>query len=254
MTRTDPELAYWIPKYILMRGDKPFSELGAMPAKMLSLARSQDIIGWRNFTEGDISIHFYDIQHFHLAMHSSYLSSADWTKQFISKILHITHSQRIFRNILLHDRSFGYIHNKQLGDITSTINKLMGAAPESIPLESQFLLDINFSDTYSNLEMKTYWILAMNAVLAAKRNDSILGSQTRRARKQVTTKINSWKKLGITEVERQIRSDKRHLPYQDPGKFDNNQLTLERFLKRKQPHPSSLVAQLKSNKRQDCLQ
>jgi hypothetical protein len=50
--KTDPELAYWIPKYILMRGDKPSSELGAMSSKMLSLARSQDKIGWRNFTEG----------------------------------------------------------------------------------------------------------------------------------------------------------------------------------------------------------
>jgi hypothetical protein len=107
---------------------------------MLFLARSQDVIGWRNFTEGHISIHFYDIQHFHLAMHSSYLSGADWTKQFISRILHITHSQWILRNILLHDRSFGYIHNKQLGDIISTIKELADTAPNSIPLESQFLL------------------------------------------------------------------------------------------------------------------
>jgi hypothetical protein len=30
---TDPELAYWIPKHILMRVDKPFAELGAMFAK-----------------------------------------------------------------------------------------------------------------------------------------------------------------------------------------------------------------------------
>jgi hypothetical protein len=28
--RTDPEILYWIPKYILMRGDKPLSEMGAM--------------------------------------------------------------------------------------------------------------------------------------------------------------------------------------------------------------------------------
>ena len=27
---TDLELAYWIPKYILMRGDKPFASLGAV--------------------------------------------------------------------------------------------------------------------------------------------------------------------------------------------------------------------------------
>jgi hypothetical protein len=26
--KTDPELAYWIPKYIPMQGDKPFSKMG----------------------------------------------------------------------------------------------------------------------------------------------------------------------------------------------------------------------------------
>jgi hypothetical protein len=55
---------------------------------------------------------------------------------------------------LLHNRSFGYIHIKQLGDITFTIDKLVDTAPKSILLESQFLLDINFSDTYSNLKQK----------------------------------------------------------------------------------------------------
>jgi hypothetical protein len=32
--RTDPELIYWIPKYILMRNDKPFFHMGHMSAKM----------------------------------------------------------------------------------------------------------------------------------------------------------------------------------------------------------------------------
>jgi hypothetical protein len=55
---TDPELAYWIPKYILMQGDEPFANLGAMSARMLALARSQDTIRWRNFTEGYILLGF----------------------------------------------------------------------------------------------------------------------------------------------------------------------------------------------------
>jgi hypothetical protein len=46
---THLELAYWIPKYILMRGDKPFASLGTMSPKMRALAISQDKIGWRNF-------------------------------------------------------------------------------------------------------------------------------------------------------------------------------------------------------------
>jgi hypothetical protein len=65
--RTDPELIYWIPKYILMRNNKPFSHMGHMSAKMGALAERQDKIGWRNFTEGYISCHFYNIQCFHLS-------------------------------------------------------------------------------------------------------------------------------------------------------------------------------------------
>ncbi len=32
-SRTDPELIYWIPKYILMLNDKPFAQLGCMSQK-----------------------------------------------------------------------------------------------------------------------------------------------------------------------------------------------------------------------------
>ncbi len=67
--------------------------MGHMSAKMQALAESQDKIGWRNFTEGYISCHFYNIQHFHLSMSSSYLNGFDWTKMIITKILQITHSQ-----------------------------------------------------------------------------------------------------------------------------------------------------------------
>ncbi len=153
--KTDPELAYWIPKYILMR-DKPFSELGAMSAKMKSLARNQDIIGWRNFTKGYTSIQYYGIQNFHLGMHSSYINSANWTQQFISKLLRITHSQWIFRNISLHDRTFGYVHSKWLEYTTAEIEALADTAPEYVPQESRFLLDINFLDEQFTIEAKAY--------------------------------------------------------------------------------------------------
>jgi hypothetical protein len=89
----DLELSYWIPKYILMQGNKPFAELGAMSPHMKALARSQAIIGYYYFMEGYILTHLSAIQNFHLAMSSSYLNRADWAKQFISKLLHVTHSQ-----------------------------------------------------------------------------------------------------------------------------------------------------------------
>ncbi len=86
--KMDPEILYWIPEYIIMRGDKPISKCGHVP--------SEDLIGWRDFTEGYISTHFYTIQSFHLTMSSGYINGEDWTTQFISKILQITHCQWIF--------------------------------------------------------------------------------------------------------------------------------------------------------------
>ena len=42
---TDAEIAYWIPKYILFRGQRPMASLGPMSASMLRAAQSQDQIG-----------------------------------------------------------------------------------------------------------------------------------------------------------------------------------------------------------------
>jgi hypothetical protein len=142
---TDLKLAYWIPKYILMWGDKPFASLGTMSPKMRALAVSQDKIGWRNFMEGCISTHVY-FKHYHLALSGSYLNGSDWTKSLISKLLHITHLQWIYCNFTLHDKLCGYLHNKSLVDIRITIEELAETSPEDIPEESKFLLEINFGN------------------------------------------------------------------------------------------------------------
>ena len=144
--------------------------MGAMSPRMKALAQSQDKIGYRNFMEGYISIHFYEIQNFHLAMSSSFLNGADWSKQFISKILHTTHSQWIFRNFSLHDNRNVYLHKKKAEEIALELELLAGLAPEDVPANSQFLLEINFSNlNKSNLESQKYWILAINAAPTAQR-------------------------------------------------------------------------------------
>jgi hypothetical protein len=249
--QTDPEILYWIPKYILMRGDKPLSAMGHMSPQFKALAASQDIIGWREFTEGHISTHFYTIQAFHLTMSSSYLNGEDWTKQFISKILQITHSQWIFRNVSLHDRTQGYLRNKKADEILHIINELSEVSPEEIPENSRFLLEINFSDLKkSHLETQTYWTLAMDAAIRAQDLESARGARAKRIRRRLNTKIASRSKLGITAVEQQIRKDGMHRtsPQSDESQvIDVNQTNLDRFVKR--PHPASIMGSMKSNKR-----
>ena len=65
---TERELPYWILKYVLMIGTKKMAEMGCMSPQMASLAKSQDIIGWKKFTERMISRHFIGIQNEYLVL------------------------------------------------------------------------------------------------------------------------------------------------------------------------------------------
>ena len=110
---TQLKLAYQIPKYIRYRGTKEFADMGRMSPPVTDLAKNQDKIGRRNFMEGMMSKDFYHIQSHHLAFGKSYLNGRNWIKQFISRILRITHSQWVFRNFLLYDKERQYLRLKE---------------------------------------------------------------------------------------------------------------------------------------------
>ena len=120
------------------------------------MAISQDIIGWHNFMEGRISRHFYNIQCVHLAMSSSYLNGKDWTKQFIDRILRITHSQWIYRNVCLHDRKEGYLHHHEMEEMKDKAEELAEINAAELPKESRFLLEMDGEEstnrTYNDLD------------------------------------------------------------------------------------------------------
>jgi hypothetical protein len=219
-----------------------------MSPKLLSLADSQDRIGWQNFTEGHISIHFYEIQKFHLAMSSSFLNRADWTK--ISKILQITHSQWIYRNTSLHNKHQEYLHNKRAEHLLKEIESFANLAPEDIPESSRFLLEINFTElTKLHLETQKYWILAVNAALTANNREQARGARAKQTRAKLNKKIPSRTKLGIIAIEQQIQKDGMHTQAVSTYNPDQQrQPTILSFAK-KRPHPSTVGYLHKSNKR-----
>ena len=207
---TNLELAYWIPKYILMRGNKAFASLGTMSPKMRALAVSQNKIEWRNFMEGCISTHFYFIQHYHLALSGSYLNGSDWTKSLISKLLHITYLQWIYHNFTLNDKLFRYLHKNTIKDIRLTIEELAETSTKDVPKESKFLLEINFGElTKSHIKNQRYWIIPLQATITAGGRSTAAGSQAKRIR-QSHHKLPSRTKLGITAAEMQIQRDCMH--------------------------------------------
>jgi hypothetical protein len=141
---TCPELAYWIVKYLQGRGSIAFSELGPLSPQMEQLGKSQDTIGWRNMLEGRVSIQFYTIQCHHLAgQRASKLTVEDWMRGFITHLIHISHSQWLFRNFTLHDRLHGYRNLKDRAEVALRIEILSHTDPDRIPEHSRFLLDID---------------------------------------------------------------------------------------------------------------
>ena len=160
---------------------------------------------------GAYFIIFYEIQCFHLAMSSSYLNGEDWTKQFISKILQITHSQWIFRNISFHDRKNGYLQNKTADELLQHINSLSEVSPEELPESSCFLLEIIFLElSKHHLETQWYWTLAVDVALKANALEQARGARAKRVWQKLNTKVPSQRKLEIAAVKHQVQQDGMH--------------------------------------------
>ena len=87
--RTDPDLAYWIEKYLLFRGTRSFVSLvkeGGLGSQDVWLAvASQDLIGWTKFLHGKVFVEIGLIQQLHcMSSPSCRLTGKDWMKAFIS--------------------------------------------------------------------------------------------------------------------------------------------------------------------------
>ena len=68
---------------------------------------------------------FYRIKSIHLGCGSNFLNGEDWIKQVVAKILHITYSQWVVHNVLLHDKQRGHPQRKDLKTIMVKIETLL---------------------------------------------------------------------------------------------------------------------------------
>ena len=83
------------------------------------------------------------------------MGAEQWTRQLISKILHITHSQWIFRNFTLHDRQKGWLRRKELHGIMEKIDQLSETNVDEFPEGSKFLLEMDYDNLMkSNIHNK----------------------------------------------------------------------------------------------------
>ena len=167
---THPELAYWLPKYILLRGTARLTDFPHMSAKMATVARSQDLIPWTSFMEGKLSTNIFCLQNCSLACSSSLLITLAWSKKLISLILHITHAQWNFRNLSLHHNTIGYLWLTRRDEVLAEIDQLSHLDFDAVPVESKYLLEIDFlSLKNKSLVSQSYWLFAIKAAKTAGR-------------------------------------------------------------------------------------
>jgi hypothetical protein len=167
-SHTDAKLAYWVGKYLIFWGTRLFSSLvrmgGGGSSQLLSVAASQDLIGWTEFLHGKVSVEFESIQHIHLSLYPCCITAANWMKGLVSHLVQLSHSQWIFCNFTIHNNQRGYLHLQWHKEVLREVDQLLDTPPDKLPQDSQYLLEFDYSALYNALfECQSYWVLAMKA-------------------------------------------------------------------------------------------
>jgi hypothetical protein len=208
---THPDINYWLPRYIKLRGARQLSSFSELSPGIRRFAEAQDSIGWRNFMEGKIAKELFSVQRRHLAGISSRTTPASWAKQVVSHVLHISHSQWLFRNESLHHASTGYLRLQRRRDLLHEIGKLADLDPKDVPESRRHLLEVDFSRLASSSDVsQTYWVYAVQAAQKAgqrrakSRRKRGNGARGRRAAAHTERRRSLTRTTRVTAVEAQI--------------------------------------------------
>jgi hypothetical protein len=133
--RTDAELAYWIEKYLIFRITRTLTHLvqNQGSSQIRDAAARQDAIGWVECLHGKVSVAIAKIEEIHCKLSSCRMTSNNWMKHFIGRLLLISHSQWLYRNFTLHNKSRGYLHLQRQKEVLTELDHLMDTNPDNIP-------------------------------------------------------------------------------------------------------------------------
>ena len=166
---TRRELVRLLRGYILGRGKKSCVDCArGLPQCYQDFARSQDEIGWRRFMEGMVSKHLVEIQHNYLGCIGSRRCASKWISGLITQLLQVTHSQWLYRNVVVHDRTTGTLIAEYREELLKEIDRQKEMGTDGLLQEDRYLLEINHDDwDSSNGEREEYWLLAIQAARKA---------------------------------------------------------------------------------------
>ena len=143
-------------------------------------------------------------------MHGN-MSPSCWSREFITRVLHITQAQWIHQNSSLHQRESGYLAQQEHKVQANDIERYLGIDSEKIPRESRHLVEVDPAELFNaTVERQLYWLLTMEAARkagnrrAGRGHRQGLGRKAEERRRVWTAKMKCQLTLVTQEVKRSL--------------------------------------------------
>jgi hypothetical protein len=170
MVGTHRNLTFLLIKFIRGRGYLTMQDIcnqHNLPQEYTTFAISQDKIGWRRFLEGMVSRKLYLLL-CNIGLRSGYTLDLDkWMTELITRLLELTHSLWIYRNVVVHDEEAGTHATRRKELLQTEIERQLELGGEGLAETDQWMLEVNLSDlNTSSGEREAYWLAAVEAARA----------------------------------------------------------------------------------------
>jgi hypothetical protein len=168
---THPDVQSLLLRYLRSRGSTTCSECSEeldLPHIIQEFSVSQDIIGWDRIVMGMVSSKLLPIQSAYFLQCNFSYQAESWISGVITQLLQVTHSQWIYKCVLVHDCTTGTLISSHKAKLLKEIDHQLTLGPEGLSEEDRFLLECNFNELTSTAgKQQEYWLLAIQAAREA---------------------------------------------------------------------------------------
>jgi hypothetical protein len=164
---TNRDLIFLVGRYIRDRGQVSMEDICdeyCLPRALRPFALSQDQIGWRRFLEGMVLRELGHLVEQEGMLEDCKLSTDTWMREMITRLLELTHSMWIYRNLVVHDTSSGIHAIRRKEALQSEIERQIELGGEGLEEGDKWMLEVNMTDMEDSTgEREAYWLLAIEA-------------------------------------------------------------------------------------------
>ena len=161
---TNPELAEVLTEFLYAKGEaRCHGSTLSRRHQYEKFLHSQERIGWVKMMEGMISEELLQLDRQDILDNDCKLMVDAWVQKLIEKLLEATHGVWIYRNIMMHDSTAGFIATKGKEQLLQEIEAQIELGNEGLAEQDRWMIEVNLDvmDTSSG-EKESYWLLPIN--------------------------------------------------------------------------------------------